>query len=218
MKAHINMEDILMNENILAILSALNNNNRYRSTIPLTNILNELLQNQLLNQYTSYSPKKDDYEDLIQYMNTEKPTNQITGLEQLKELAEQAWPDNQMMQQLAMSQAIQESGLPGNMSGLATKAHNLFGIKGPGTREITTEYYGNNPLAELASFTKNDSPLASFMEHKNLLTESPRYSSVLSAKSLPDAFQALQKGGYATDPNYAKNLNRIFNTYVKNLY
>src|SRR5258708_39515719 len=53
-------------------------------------------------------------------------------LQQLKSAAEQAFPNNPTMQQVAITQAIHESGLMGTPSKLAPQ-NNLFGIKAPGT-------------------------------------------------------------------------------------
>lgn len=149
-------------------------------------------------------------------------------INQLKALAVQTYPDNPIMQQVALSQAILESGSPGKMSGLATKQNNLFGIKGsntaPGTASNvpmnTTEYGGGGegPNITRADFSANNNLSDSFNQHRQLLSNLPRYQSVLNAANPTDAFNALQKSGYATDPNYSSKLNNVFSKYVQPLY
>jgi flagellum-specific peptidoglycan hydrolase FlgJ len=145
-------------------------------------------------------------------------SNQM-GFEALKQAAAVAYPGNPIMQQVALSQAILESGAPGRMSQLATKNNNLFGIKAPGTQGTTqmntTEYVNGLPTSMTQGFGKNDSVQDSFMQHRNLLTRMGRYEPVLESQSPQQAFLELQKAGYATDPNYAKKLNKIYNIYVQ---
>jgi flagellum-specific peptidoglycan hydrolase FlgJ len=143
-------------------------------------------------------------------------------LQQLKQYAAMTYPDNPIMQQVAITQAIQESGLMGEGSQLATRYNNLFGIKAPGTagrvNMPTFEDYSSGRQRVNANFGANKSPIDSFMQHKNLLTKSQRYQPVLAANNPYDAFAALKKSGYATDRNYVNNLSNVYNRYVAPLY
>lgn len=147
-------------------------------------------------------------------------------INQLRALAMQTYPDNPVMQQVAISQAILESGNPGHMSSLATKNNNLFGIKGsntaPGTANNvpmnTTEYSNGTPNISRADFSSNANLDDSFNQHKQLLTNLPRYANVLNATTPQKAFSSLQSANYATDPNYAKKLNNVWQNYVQPLY
>ncbi len=146
-------------------------------------------------------------------------------ISQLKAYATAAYPDNPVMQQVAISQAILESGTPGRMSSLAQDNNNYFGIKSgrtaPGTGGSvgmpTQEYDSGNssPYTTKANFAKNVDPVDSFYQHKALMSGLQRYQPVMAATSPAQAFGALQKGGYATDPNYSRKLNSVFNTYVR---
>jgi|SRR3954463_1413415 len=144
----------------------------------------------------------------------------------LSSAAKSAYPDNPTMQQVAMTQAILESGLNGRPSQLATKYNNYFGIKSnrsfPGTGGTvdmpTQEYVGGSPTTMNQGFSSNNSMNDSFMQHAALMNGSSRYSPVLQAKSPGEAFSALGDSGYATDPNYADKLNSIFAQYVSPLY
>ena len=135
---------------------------------------------------------------------------------ELKKLAEATFPGNATLQKVALAQIGLESGGPGNMSQLG-KQNNLFGIKGAGVRMPTMEDYGNGLQRVTESFSTNNSPLASFMQYRDLLNK-PRYADVVSANSPEQAFQALQNAGYATDPKYAQKLSGVYNTKINPLF
>jgi flagellar protein FlgJ len=84
----------------------------------------------------------------------------------------------------------------------------------------TTEYGGGGegPNITRADFSANNNLSDSFNQHRQLLSNLPRYQSVLNAANPTDAFNALQKSGYATDPNYSSKLNNVFSKYVQPLY
>lgn len=147
-------------------------------------------------------------------------------LPKLAAAAKTVYPDNPTMQQVALSQAILESGLNGRPSQLATKHNNYFGIKAsrrfPGTGGTvdygTTEYVGGSPTTMSQGFASNNSMDDSFRQHAALMSGASRYSPVLRAKSPVEAFGSLQEAGYATDPNYARKLRSIHQRYVSPYY
>ena len=147
-------------------------------------------------------------------------------LPKLSAAAREAYPDNPTMQQVAMSQAILESGLNGKPSQLATRHNNYFGIKAsrsfPGTGGTvdmpTQEYIGGSPTTMTQGFSSNNSMDDSFRQHANLLYGSSRYQPVIQSRRPEDAFLALQSSGYATDPNYASKLRSIYGRYVAPIY
>lgn len=142
-------------------------------------------------------------------------------LQQLKQSAQAAYPDNPMMQQVAITQAIHESGLMGRPSQLASKYNNYFGIKAPGTAGTvnmrTGEFLNGKNTTVNAGFGRNNSPSDSFMQHRNLMSKG-RYQPVVNSQNPYDAFTALQRAGYATDPAYANKLNATYQRYVAPLY
>ncbi len=157
----------------------------------------------------------------------QEPTTTPTGLNpdgiltQLKQAAIQAYPDNPKMQQVALSQAILESGLQnGKMSGLAQQ-NNFFGIKAPGTAGTvnmpTNEFMNGQNQRVNAGFGANQTPGDSFNQYKTLMNK-PRYAGVLAADTPEQAFAALQQSGYATDPNYGRKLKNVFNNYIMPMY
>ncbi len=148
-------------------------------------------------------------------------TDKQALLSQLKNQAAAAYPNNPTMQQVAITQAIHESNLMGKPSQLAAKSNNYFGIKAPGTggtvNMATNEFMGGRNQTVNAGFGRNNSVGDSFNQYRNLMNK-PRYQSVLSSQNPTDAFNALQKSGYATDPQYANKLNNVYNRYVAPLY
>jgi len=96
---------------------------------------------------------------------------------------------------------------------------NLFGIKaGPGWKgkvaEVTTtEYINGEPRKVKAKFRAYDSYADSFRDYARLIGNSPRYAQAMAQRHSVQGFaNALQRGGYATDPAYAAKLSRAINT------
>jgi len=144
------------------------------------------------------------------------------GIQSAINAAKKVYPDNPVMAQLAATQAILESGLAsGKPSGLAAKYNNYFGIKGKGdngSAEMPTKEYVNGQWIKVPQpFASYTSPEGSFAAHKNLMSK-PRYSSVSQAADPEQAFNAVWKSGYATDPHYPKLLSGIWNKYVKSSF
>ncbi len=97
-------------------------------------------------------------------------------------------------------------------------SHNLFGIKahtswdGSRISVSTLEYVGGIAVRRNDMFRVYPSPEASFMDYVNFLQANPRYAEALQQTKNPEAFaHALQKAGYATDPNYARKITSILN-------
>ena len=120
---------------------------------------------------------------------------------------------------VTLAQAILESDQ--GRSGLALKYNNLFGIKArPGERSAsmgTKEFLGGRVVEENASWKVYDSWAESVEDHGRFTT-GPRYKAqgIGSTKSPDEVAQALQRAGYATDPEYADKLIGIMKRY--NLY
>jgi len=102
-------------------------------------------------------------------------------------------------------------------------SNNLFGVKASadwtgatvsnGTREFQNGVASNTT----AQFKAYATPTQSFQDYVALLRNNPRYSAALNTGSDVHAFaSALQRGGYATDPDYANKIAAVANT-VSNL-
>lgn len=105
-----------------------------------------------------------------------------------------------------------------------SNSFNLFGIKaGKGwtgkVAEITTTEYINGKAQKVtAKFRAYDSYEDSFRDYARLIKESPRYEkaeSVAQSGSAMAYASALQKAGYATDPDYAKKLSGAINSVLR---
>lgn len=95
-------------------------------------------------------------------------------------------------------------------------SNNLFGVKasgdwsGPAVSAGTQEYEGTVPSSTTARFRAYASPADSFQDYVALLRGNPRYSSALNTGGNVQAFAAgLQRGGYATDPDYVRKVTSI---------
>jgi len=116
---------------------------------------------------------------------------------------------------LTIAQACLESNF--GRSGLATRANNLFGIKGEWNGRYvemeTTEYVRGKPIRVIARFRAYPSWSESIADHSMLFTRLTRYRGVLKAKNYREACRAVAKAGYATDPNYAEKLIALIEKY-----
>ncbi|HCR1907811.1 TPA: flagellar assembly peptidoglycan hydrolase FlgJ [Enterobacter kobei] len=119
--------------------------------------------------------------------------------------------------QLIIAQAALESNW-GNHEILTREgkpSHNLFGIKATPdwkgeTAEITTTEYINGVARKVkAAFRVYKNYAEALRDYAAFLTRNPRYQKVINNNSVEKAAHALQEGGYATDPNYAKKLINI---------
>jgi len=104
--------------------------------------------------------------------------------------------------------------VPRDVQGRST--NNLFGVKAAGqwngasvTAE-TQEYQNGAAVSTTGQFRAYDSKEQSFQDYVTLLRSNPRYSAALNTGSNVHAFaSALQRGGYATDPDYASKVTAI---------
>jgi len=100
-----------------------------------------------------------------------------------------------------------------------SNSFNLFGIKADSRwqgekLEITTREYRHGVMQqEQAKFRSYESAAQAFEDYTNFILNNPRYQQALEHGYSGEAYaRELQKAGYATDPNYAKKINRIRNS------
>jgi len=94
-------------------------------------------------------------------------------------------------------------------------AWNLFGIKadarwdGERVNSLTLEVRDGIARREVASFRAYGSAAEAVEDYVRFLAEQPRYAEV-SGQQNPESFAAaLQRAGYATDPDYAAKIERV---------
>jgi flagellar protein FlgJ len=74
----------------------------------------------------------------------------------------------------------------------------------------TLEFEDGLPVRRNEKFRAYGSPAESFRDYVALLRNNPRYENALNTGTDATAFaNALQQGGYATDPAYARKLEAI---------
>jgi len=112
-----------------------------------------------------------------------------------------------------IAQAALETGWGRSQPG---DSHNLFGIKaganwnGASVQANTEEFAGETATRVDANFRAYGSSRASVEDYVRLIRDNPRYASALNTGSDVEAFAtALQRGGYATDPDYARKLAAV---------
>jgi len=104
--------------------------------------------------------------------------------------------------------------IPQDTSGRSS--NNLFGMKAMGgwqgadASASTREVVGGTARATVAQFRAYGSTAQSFKDYVALLKSDPRYSGALGTGNDVHAFaSALQRGGYATDPDYARKVTAV---------
>ena len=122
-----------------------------------------------------------------------------------------------------LAQAIIES--QGSINGvylvggslLAKNYNNLFGIKassgwkGSVVNLKTREVFANQNVIISDTFRVYNSPEDSMKDYVNFLKVNPRYekAGLFTAANYKDQAKALQKAGYATDPNYGNLVGKV---------
>ncbi|MFT8902204.1 LysM peptidoglycan-binding domain-containing protein, partial [Liquorilactobacillus nagelii] len=127
------------------------------------------------------------------------------------------WTEYKILPSLTVSQAILESGW--GTSTLASKDHNLFGIKadsswtGKYVTFVTKEYYNGKYHDVYAKFRAYDSYSDSIIDHDKFLIDNSRYSNLIGQTNYLTVTSLISKDGYATDPNYTSSLRKIISGY-----
>jgi flagellar protein FlgJ len=135
-------------------------------------------------------------------------------IERIRPAAEAAARQLGVATETVVAHAALETGwgrhLPGDANG---SSNNLFGIKalatwrGDAVSSMTTEYAGGTAGAQAQPFRSYASVEDSVRDYAQLLAGNDRYRSALHTGSDVAAFAtALQRAGYATDPDYARKL------------
>lgn len=104
--------------------------------------------------------------------------------------------------------------VPRDASGRSS--NNLFGMKaggqwsGASVLAGTQEYQNGTAVSATSRFRAYDNRAQGFQDYVALLRSNPRYAAALNTGGDAQAFaSALQRGGYATDPEYAGKITAI---------
>lgn len=158
----------------------------------------------------------------------ERHSTDITVAQFVKQVAPAAQQE-QKKYHIPASITIAQAGLESNWgrSKLAAKYNNLFGIKANSkenrVKMSTRENVNGKNITVKQYFQTYDSWAASIKAHTLLIVNGTadnheRFKAVTTAKNYRQAAQALQAGGYATDPNYASKLIYAINKFNLDRY
>ena len=169
------------------------------------------------------------------YSSTQKasgiPTTATTPDATKTNFIQDLWPQAQAAGQVLgvdprhlIAQAALETNwgqsLPADAAGRSS--NNLFGIKasadwsGAAVSSATQEFQNGVATNTSAQFKAYATPAQSFQDYVALLRNNPRYSAALNTGSNVQAFAAgLQRGGYATDPDYANKIAAVASTVAQ---
>jgi flagellum-specific peptidoglycan hydrolase FlgJ len=118
---------------------------------------------------------------------------------------------------VTLSQAAWESGC-----GNHAPAFNFFGItagatwKGDVQYLNTTEYKNGQKVKVKRAFRAYANPLLAFSDYANIITSNNNYRSAFNYINDPELFfKKIFEGGYATDPNYERNVLTIMSMIKK---
>ena len=140
---------------------------------------------------------------------------QASFVRTLEPLAQSAGQSLGVAPDTLIAQAALETGwgrsMPTDSNGRSSS--NLFGVKageswsGAAVQASTTEYDQGTPGTTRAAFRSYGDTAQSVGDYVSLLQTSPRYAGALGTGSDVHAFASgLQRGGYATDPDYVNKL------------
>ena len=109
---------------------------------------------------------------------------------------------------IVIAQAALETGW-----GTSVKGNNLFGIKSHSKKDglivRTHEVVDGERIKVRDSFRQYDSYDESIADYGSFLQQNKRYKPMLEAATLREQVEALDKSGYATDPEYADKVMAI---------
>lgn len=141
-------------------------------------------------------------------------------LETMRPHAEKAAAELNVSTDVLLAQAALETGwgkhLIHDTEGLNT--FNVFNIKATGWegKNVVVNTLENRqgiPQKERAAFRQYDGYAQSFADYVSLIKNNPRYKNALAVASDSERYaDALQKAGYATDPDYAQKIKRLINS------
>jgi flagellar protein FlgJ len=153
------------------------------------------------------------------------PVSKKTGFETPEQFVKTLWPMAQKVgkemgvePRAIISQAALETGWGKYIihESNGKNSHNLFGIKsdnrwdGAAANVSTLEYRNGVAKKEVAAFRSYDSYEHSLKDYASFVKNSSRYEeAVKNGSSTKGYSEGLQKGGYATDPDYAKKIQGI---------
>jgi peptidoglycan hydrolase FlgJ len=174
-----------------------------------------------LNQKTNPVDKNSTLNKLFNDKSVQSDSNEFR--ERMTHHAKEASQATGVPAHLMLGQAALETGWgKREIKGAdGMPSYNLFGIKASGNwsgkvvEAMTTEYINGVKQKRIEKFRAYDSYADSFKDFAKLMTNNPRYEKVIAnLNNVYDYAQAMQKAGYATDPNYATKLTSVIKKFT----
>jgi flagellar protein FlgJ len=145
------------------------------------------------------------------------PAGQAEFIRAMTPLAEQAARRLGVAPETVIAHAALESGWGQHVPAAdGQSSFNYFGVKaqrgwsGGAMNAATTEFDAGGAQSVNAAFRRYSSPAAGVADYAELLRGNSRYAGALNTGSDVSAFAAgLQRGGYATDPDYVRKLEAV---------
>lgn len=204
-----------------ALEQAVDNNPDY--TEKQSRVNDSLISNPFLNQVKiaqqqNGSTLNRTTKDLSEFKPLDELSNAISFQKKMAHHAESASRATGIPANLMLGQAALESGWGKReiKASDGTASYNLFGIKatpnwnGKVVEAVTTEYVNGIKQKRIEKFRAYDSYADSFKDFANLMRNTPRYENVMAnLDNIQNYAKAMQKAGYATDPNYAEKLSTV---------
>ena len=141
----------------------------------------------------------------------------------MRPLAQQAGSELGVDPRVLLAQSALETGWDSAIisDSKGRNSHNLFNIKaggdwqGPTATVTTLEYRDGLAVREQHEFRAYSSYQESFGDYVDFITNSARYGEALIVRDQPLEYMSrLQHAGYATDPEYASKITRLYNESV----
>jgi flagellar protein FlgJ len=141
-------------------------------------------------------------------------------VEKLKPYAQKAAAELNVGADVILAQAALETGWGKHLihDTQGNNSFNIFNIKAAGWngKSVSVNTLENKQgvtQQERAAFRQYDDYAESFADYVSLIKNNPRYKEALEAGSDSETYaEALQKAGYATDPDYADKIKRLLNS------
>ena len=181
--------------------------------------LADIMVKQLRGQMTGDKGQKIGAQSSINALPSAYSENaQQDFVSRMRPFAMQASQASGVPPQLMLGQAALESGWGKREIRMAdgSNSFNLFGIKANGgwngkvAEVMTTEYKNGVAYKQVEKFRAYSSYAEAFQDYAGLIGNNPRYANVLQqGGDVVGMAQAMQKAGYATDPDYADKLVRV---------
>lgn len=179
----------------------------------------------LIGSAATISHKSVDIDAIVDIQTEHKISSPEDFVTQLRPYAERAAKQLGVDANILLAQAALETGWGKSVikGRDGVSSHNLFNIKadkswrGEQTKTETLEYRNGMANKEMAGFRSYQSYQQSFDDYVNFIQTNPRYEGAIKMAEKAERYMhELQQAGYATDPDYADKVIKIYQSKTIN--